>query len=598
MTFATPVRDMRFLLDHACGFDAVSQTGAFDDLSPDLVEAVLTEAGRFADEVLEPLNWPADQAGTRLENGQVITAAGFKEAYDQYVEAGWNGLAFPEAHGGQGLPETLSLAVFEAMSAACTSFALNPLLTKSAVKAVLALGTDEQKALYLEKLVTAEWAGTMNLTEPHAGSDLSDLKTKAEPIGDGTYAITGSKIYISYGDHSLSDNIVHLVLARLPDAPEGTRGVSMFLVPKRLVHADGSLGVDNNVRCIGLEHKLGQHAAPTCTLSFGEGGPSIGTLIGEENKGLRNMFIMMNAARIGVGAQGSALAERAYQKALSFAQERKQGRPFGVRDGDTIPIIQHPDVRRNLMTMKALTDASRAINYATMIAYDVSRHAADEETRQAAREREELLTPIAKSFGSDRGLEVTNIGVQIHGGMGFVEETGAAQHSRDIRITTIYEGTNGIQAIDLVGRKLAMAEGKLALDFLAEAEGLVASLRDAGDGRLNAMGDALGPQVSALRKTTEYVIEAINSNPEDALAAATPYQDQFGYVVGAFFLARSAQNAVALGVGSEEAAFYEARTQIATFYMDNILPRAAGFVPAVKAGADATRPIDPALLTG
>jgi alkylation response protein AidB-like acyl-CoA dehydrogenase len=595
MTYQTPVRDMHFLLENAAGFDAVRKTGAFDDLSADLIEAVLAEVGKFADDVVAPLNRVSDTEGARLENGKVFTPSGFQAAYDQYVEAGWNALAFPEEFGGQGLPQSLALLVSDALFAACLSFSMGTCLTTGAVKALLAYGSDEQKALYLPKMVSGEWTGTMNLTEPHAGSDLSGLKTKATPRGDGTYEITGNKIYISFGDHDLAENICHLVLARLPDAPEGTRGISMFLVPKYLVKEDGSLGAFNNVRCIGIEHKMGQHGSPTCSLAYGEGGPSIGTLVGKEHEGLRNMFVMMNAARIDVGMQGVAVAERAFQQALAFAQERKQGRPFGVKSGDVIPISGHADVRRNLMTMKALTEAGRAICYANMVAYDVAHQSPEEATARAAKEREELLTPISKGFGTDRAIEVANIGIQVHGGMGFVEETGAAQHYRDVRIAAIYEGTNGIQAIDLAGRKLGMGSGKLAYDFLDEVEALAAELAEQENAELSKLAGSLAREALRLRETTEYMVSAMSENTDAGLAGATPYLDQFGYVAGGFYLARAAQAAMRK---DPDDAYHRSKLQIAAFYMDNILPRASGLAPAVLSGADAIAPIEPSLLAG
>ena len=592
MTYHTPVRDMKFTLDHAAGFEAVRQTGAFDDLSDDMVEAILAEAGKLADEVWAPLNWASDQHGARLENGKVFTTPGFKEAYQAYVDGGWNGLAFPEAHGGQAMPATLALAVFDALCGACLSLGMGTSLTTGAVKALLAHGSEQQQRLFLPKMVSGEWAGTMNLSEPQAGSDLSNLKCKAEPLGDGTYKITGTKIWISYGDHDLTENICHLVLARLPDAPEGTRGVSMFLVPKFRVNDDGSLGQSNDVKVVGIEEKLGQHGSPTCVMSYGDNGECVGTLVGEENAGLRNMFVMMNAARIDVGMQAVSVSEAAFQRALEYAEGRVQGRPFGVKSGDQIAIIEHPDVRRNLYTMKALIEASRAICYANMVAYDVSHRSPDADAMAAAKEREELLTPLSKSFSSDRAMEVTNIGIQIHGGMGFVEETGAAQHFRDARICSIYEGTNGIQAIDLVGRKLGMKGGKLAYDFLSEVEANGASLRDSGDARLQRAGARLAEEAERLRETTVWMVTAMQTNPEAGLAGATPYQEQFGYVAGGHYLLKAARAAAGLA----DAAYGDAKIQIASFYADNLLPRAAGLAPAVSAGAETVAPIEPELL--
>ena len=594
MTYHTPVRDMKFLLDHAAGFDAVRATGAFDDLSDELVESILGEAGKLADEVFAPLNWPSDQQGAKLENGKVFTTPGFKEAYQAYVEGGWNGVAFPEAFGGMNLPATLALAVFDALCGACISLTMGTSLTTGAVKALLAHGSDEQKALFLPKMVSGEWSGTMNLSEPQAGSDLSNLKCKAEPLGDGTYKITGTKIWISYGDHDLVENICHLVLARLPGAPEGTRGVSMFLVPKYRVNPDGSLGQSNDVRVVGIEEKLGQHGSPTCVMSYGDDGECLGTLVGEENRGLTNMFVMMNAARVDVGMQGASCGEAAFQHALAYAQDRIQGRRFGVKTGDQISIIEHPDVRRNLYTMKALTEASRAICYANMVAYDVAHREADPDKAAAAKEREELLTPLSKSFSTDRGMEVTNIGIQIHGGMGFVEETGAAQFWRDARIAPIYEGTNGIQAIDLVGRKLGMGQGKLAYDFLEEVQANAEALKASGHEGLARAGAVLADEADRLHHTTQWMVAAMTTNPESGLAGATPYQDQFGYVTGGHYLLTAALSA------SKDAPsdYHEAKIATAVFYAENLLPRAAGLAPAVTAGAQTVAPIEPALLAG
>ncbi len=599
MTYTTPVRDMQFVLNHMADFDAVRMTGAFDDLSHDLVEAVLLEAGKLADNVIAPMNRDADLNGARLENGVVYTSPGFKEAYQQYVEGGWNALAFPEEFGGQGLPQSLALTVSDTLFAACLGFSMGTTLTTGAVKALLAYGSDKQKRLYLPKMVTGEWTGTMNLTEPHAGSDLSNLRTKATPVGDGRYKINGTKIYISYGDHDLAENICHLVLARLPDAPEGTRGISMFLVPKFHVNDDGSLGGRNDAKVTGLEEKLGQHGSPTCSMAYGDSGECYGTLVGREHEGMKNMFVMMNAARIDVGMQGGSLSERAFQAALAFATERKQGRAHGVKSGEPVEIYQHPDVRRNLYTMKAFTDASRAICYAAMVAHDVGRRSLNAETAQLAREREDLLTPIAKSFSTDRGNEVTSIGVQVHGGMGFVEEAGAAQHMRDVRISAIYEGTNGIQAIDLAGRKLAMGGGKLARDFIIEVRKNAAGLAASSNRDLQEIGKRLHHAATSLEGTTDWMIDAMARDPQDSLAGATPYQDQFGYVAGGHYLAKGALAAAKLAEeASGSAAYYQSKIAIARFYADNLLPRAEGLVPAVSAGAAPLAPMEPGLLVG
>lgn len=606
MTYTSPIRDIKFALDHMAGFAAVQNTGAFEDLSDDLVEAVLGEAGKLADNVVAPLNWVSDQQGATLENGAVRTTPGFRAAYEQMVEGGWNGLAFPSGHGGQGLPMSLALSVSDIFSGACLSLQLFNILTTGAVKALLAVGTEAQKALYLPKLITGEWSGTMNLTEPQSGSDLSGIATKAEPagvaeMGENRYLISGSKIFITGGEQDLSDNICHLVLARLPDAPEGTRGISMFLVPKYHVNEDGSLGVRNDVKCTGIEEKLGQHGSPTCSLSFGDDGACYGTLLGKENEGLRNMFIMMNSARIEVGIQGVACAERSFQTALAYAQERRQGRAPGVRSGEYVSIIQHPDVRRMVYTQKALTEASRAICYATMVSYDLARHAPDATTRIAAKEREELLTPIAKSWSTDRAMETTNLGIQVHGGMGFVEESQAAQPMRDARICPIYEGTNGIQAIDLIGRKLGMGAGKLAYDFIEEVQQHAATLMDTAQADLQVIGKGLANAAKKLSETTGWMVAAMADKQadglEDALAGATPYQDQFGYVAGAYYLAKGAMAAEGLKDQARDVAYLQTKITTARFYTDNILPRAEALAPVVMAGRETLAPIDPALLS-
>ncbi|MGE0409197.1 MAG: acyl-CoA dehydrogenase [Amphiplicatus sp.] len=598
MTYATPVRDMRFTLDHAAGFDSLAR-GAFPDLSGDLVEAILGEMAKFCDEVVAPLNETSDRNGARLENGVVRTSPGFKEAYAQFVEGGWGGLAAPEEWGGQGLPFVLATALADALNAACMSFAIGASLTASAVKALLHAGTEEQKRLFLPKLVSGEWTGTMNLTEPQAGSDLSAIRAKAEPVGDGRYKISGQKIFITYGDHDLAANIVHLVLARLPDAPEGTAGISMFIVPKNHVEADGSIGARNDVACLKLEEKMGLHGSPTCVMAYGEKGECYGLLLGEENKGLKNMFIMMNAARLDVGVQGVGVAERAYQRALSFAQERRQGRAPGVKSGDMIPIYEHPDVRRMLYTMKSYVEAARAICYANAVAYDLARRAPDAEARQKAKALEELLTPISKAWSTDRANDVASLGVQVHGGMGYIEETGAAQHVRDARIAAIYEGTNGVQAIDLVGRKLQGDGGAAARAFIQNAREQAILMKAGKRGDLQAIGIRLEEAASALQSSTDYLLQAAAKDQEDVLAGATPYLRQFGDLAGGYYLARGAM-AAALAAKEKGAAkkWLESKIAIARFYAENTLAAAPGLVPAVTAGAAALARLDPDALTG
>ncbi|WP_411816246.1 acyl-CoA dehydrogenase [Hyphococcus sp. DH-69] len=584
MTFQTPIRDMRFLLDHAAGFGVLEKTGAYPELSEDLVAAILEEMGKFCDQVIAPLNEVSDREGAVLENGVVRTSPGYKEAYQQYVEGGWSSLAFPEEFGGQGLPSTLAVALVDALNAACMSFAIGTTLTTGAVKAILHAATDEQKKLYLEKMVTGEWTGTMNLTEPSAGSDLSAVRAKAEPVGDGTYKISGQKIFITYGDHDMTDNVIHLVLARLPDAPEGTAGISMFLVPKFHVNEDGSLGARNDAHCIKLEEKMGLHGSPTCVMAFGDNGDCIGTLLGEENKGLRNMFVMMNSARLDVGMQGVGIAERGYQRALAYAQDRKQGRAPGVKSGEMIAIYEHPDVQRMVYSMKALTDASRAICYANAVAYDLAHSSPDEETRQKAKALEGLLTPISKAWSTDRANEVTSIGVQVHGGMGYIEETGAAQHMRDARIAAIYEGTNGIQAIDLVGRKLQGDGGAAVKDFIAEVRSEAKLLEAANRDDLTHIGARLLAAADALTASTEWLLDAAGKDQAAVLAGATPYLKQFGNVAGGYYLARGAKAAALYINEGEDRDYYEAKIAIAHFYADNYLTEAVSVTDSVTAG--------------
>ncbi|MGZ3310790.1 MAG: acyl-CoA dehydrogenase family protein, partial [Xanthobacteraceae bacterium] len=467
MTYRAPVDDIAFALRNAAGFGPALAEGLYGDLSDDVIQAVLEEAGRFATDILAPLNPIGDQYGAQFKDGTVTTAPGWKEAYRAWTRAGWNGLAAPTQWGGQGLPQAVNAACIEMWNSAAMAFGLGPILTMAGIDALLMHGSDELKRAYLPKLVSGDWMGTMQLTEPQAGSDVGALRTKAERAADGSYRITGQKIFITYGEHDLTDNIIHLVLARLPDAPPGTKGISLFLVPKFLLNTDGSPGQRNDARAHSIEHKLGIHASPTCTMVYGDRGGATGFLIGEENRGMACMFTMMNQARLSVGLQGVAIAERATQQALAYAHERRQGRANGASSGSS-PIIAHPDVKRMLLTMRALTRAARAICYATAVALDRAQRDPDDTARKAAHERASLLTPIAKAFSTDIGAEVASLGVQVHGGMGYVEETGAAQHYRDARIAPIYEGTNGIQAIDLVMRKLPLAGGATVEAYLGE----------------------------------------------------------------------------------------------------------------------------------
>ncbi len=600
MSYVAPIRDLRFALDEVAAMTALRATGGFDDLSDDVEGAVLEEAGRLAVDVLAPLNEVGDREGARLENGVVYTATGFKEAYAQYAEGGWQGLSFSTDVGGAGLPRAMALAVSEMVQSANMAFGLCPMLTLGAVEALAQHGTDEQRSLYLPKLVSGEWTGAMALTEPHAGSDVGALKTKAEPVGDGSYKIRGQKIWITYGDHDYTDNVAHLVLARLPGAPEGTKGISLFLVPKYLVNADGSLGSRNDMRCIGLEGKMGIHASPTCVMSYGDDTGALGYLIGEENAGMRMMFTMMNSARVNVGVQGVAIAERAYQRALAFAQDRRQGRTPEINgQGGEAPgrIIDHPDVRRMLLTMKAKIDAGRAMCFATAVAADFAEHAETDEDRAMARGREELLTPIAKAWCTDMGVEIASLGVQVHGGQGFVEEVGAAQHYRDARIAPIYEGTNGIQALDLVGRKLSMDDGAHAQAMIDDIAQTVEALETSSNADLHPIGGRLRAACDALNDATRWM-----SDPgvalTDRFAGATAYLSLFGDVVGGYFLgvgAVAGQRRLKMQEG--DPAFAQSKIDLARFYADTVLSCAPGKVSSIQPGAACVFAIPEALLS-
>jgi 3-(methylthio)propanoyl-CoA dehydrogenase len=590
MAYVAPVRDIAFSLQHVAGFDRLVETGAFPDLGIELVTQILEESGRLAADVLAPLNAPGDRHGTqRSDDGAVISPPGFAQAYQQFVEGGWQSVPFDPAHGGMGLPKVVALAVHEMIHAANMSFGLCPMLTLGAVEALSAHGTPEQQALYLPKLVTGQWSGTMNLTEPQAGSDVGALTSRAVPQGDGSYRIFGQKIYITWGEHDLAENIIHLVLARLPDAPPGNRGVSLFLVPKFLPDEAGNPGVRNDVTCIGLEHKMGIHASPTCTMSYGDSGDgATGWLIGQENKGLACMFTMMNSARLNVGLQGVAVGDAAFQKAWSYAQERKQGRAEGWTGAGPSPIFHHADVRRMLMTMKARIAAARGICHMTAVAADLAHLARSPEDRSAARAREELLTPIAKGWSTDTGVDVASLGVQIHGGMGFVEEGGAAQFYRDARIAAIYEGTNGIQAIDLVGRKLAHDQGAAMDSLIADISDTANSCKADPNSQVQWTGERLAEALSALEQASGWMRSAMAANDRrDGLAGATPFLKLSGDVVGGWALAKSALAASGLlRSGDGDAAWLTARIALAGFYAENVLAQAHGLLPSITAGAE------------
>ncbi len=595
-TYQAPLRDIRFVLEHVT---PLSELTALDDLShadPDLVAGLLEEAGRFAAEAIGPTNRDGDEQGATLVDGGVQTPESFKRVYQQYVEAGWGTIQHPAEFGGGAFPLTVANAVKELITSANMAFSLGPLLTTGAVYLLTHHGSEEQQQTFLPKMVSGEWAGTMNLTEPQAGSDVGAVTTKATPQDDGAYRITGQKIYITFGEHDLTDNIIHLVLARLPDAPPGTKGISLFIVPKFLVNDDGSLGERNDVQVVSLEHKLGIHASPTCTMAYGEGGDgAIGYLVGEPNTGMRGMFTMMNDARLGVGLQGLAIAERAYQESLAFAQERRQGRGPTSEPGEQSPIIEHADVRRMLLTMKASIEAIRGLCYANAHALDLAHHHPDETVRDHQQKLADLLTPMSKAWGTDLGVELTSLAIQVHGGMGYVEETGVAQHYRDARIAPIYEGTNGIQALDLVGRKLPYDGGAFVKGVLEDVRTTAADLPDA----CSDIAQALSDGVEVLQEATDWVF-ANSEDVNEVFAGATPYLRLFATVMGAWQLAKGAAAAVRLldagDTGSFDADFLEAKLTIARFYATQILPQVRGLLPAVTAGSEDLYAVTPAQL--
>ncbi len=559
MTYRAPVADIAFTLNHIAGFPKLIERGLFADLDMDTAQAVLEEAGRFATEELAPTNRASDEQGARLVNGEVVMPDGFTEAYRKWVESGWGSLPVPQAYGGQGLPFALSMAVTEMWNGANMAFGLNPLLTQAGVHAIIAHGSRDLQHKYLPKLVTGEWTGSMQLTEPHAGSDLRFLKTRAVPAGDGKYKITGTKIYITYGEHPMTENIIHMVLARLPDAPAGTKGISLFLIPKFFVNDDGSLGARNDVTCAKLEHKLGIHGSPTAVLNYGDHGGAIGWLVGEPNGGLKAMLTMMIEARIGVGIQGVGIAERAFQQALQYAHDRKQGTAGSAGVDEFVAIIEHPDVKRMLLSMKAKTSAARAICYATSVAMDIAHHSPDGAERQRALAEAALLTPVAKAYSTDIGVEVASEGVQVHGGMGYIEETGAAQHFRDARIATIYEGTNGIQAIDLVTRKLPSNGGETIESFIASLKGTAHGVKTSNEPAFGHMSECMEASIADLEESSRWLSRQLVENRPAALAGATPFLRLFGLASGGAYLAKGALAAVRGANGYHNSHVIEAR---------------------------------------
>jgi len=585
MSYIAPLKDMLFNIKYLANIDQVAQLPGMEDAGFDTAQAVLEEAAKFNEGVLSPLNWTADQTPTSWKDGVVTASPGFKEAFQQYTEAGWQGLQHPVAFGGQGLPKTIGSAVGEMQNSANMSFALLPLLTDGAIEALLTAGSEELNATYLEKLVSGQWTGTMNLTEPQAGSDLAAVRTRAEPQADGTFKIAGTKIFITWGEHDLAENIIHLVLARVVGAPEGVKGISLFVVPKFMLNKDGSVGARNDVQCVSIEHKMGIKASPTCVLQFGEQGGAVGYLVGQENRGLEYMFIMMNAARYGVGVQGIAIAQMAYQKAAAFAKDRIQSRPVDGSLKAAGPIIHHPDVKRMLMTMRAYTEGCRALSSVAAAAYDAAHHCSDAEIRKENETFYEFMVPLIKGFSTEMSLEVTSLGVQVHGGMGFIEETGCAQYYRDAKILTIYEGTTAIQANDLVGRKTSRDGGQTAKALAVQIETTEAALVATGTVDALVMARRLAAARLAFVDVVNFVAGNTKALPNDVFAGSVPYLMLAGNLMAGWQMGRAllvAQEALARG---EDVAFMQAKITTARFYADHLLTKAPGMRDAIVEGA-------------
>ncbi len=593
MSYIAPVKDYLFNLQHIAGLDQIAQMPGFEDAGLETAQAVIEECARFNQEVTAPLNWEGDLKPSSWKDGTVTTTPGFKEAYRQYREAGWQGLQHPSDFGGQNLPKAIGAACVEILNAANLSFALCPLLTDGAIEALLTAASDELKATYLDKLISGEWTGTMNLTEPQAGSDLAAVRTRAEPQADGTYKVFGTKIYITYGEHDMADNIVHLVLARVQGAPEGVKGISLFVVPKFLVNADGSLGARNDVHCVSIEHKMGIKASPTAVLQYGDHGGAVGYLVGQENRGLEYMFIMMNAARYAVGVQGIAVADRAYQRAVQYARDRVQSRPVDGSVKGAAPIIHHPDVRRMLMTMRAYTEGCRAMASAAAAAYDAAHNHPDADTRRQNQAFYEFLVPLVKGFSTEMSLEVTSLGVQVHGGMGFIEETGAAQHYRDAKILTIYEGTTAIQANDLVGRKTARDGGQTALAIAAHIAATEQQLAKRDHAAAHSMAKRLKAAREAFEQVVAFIAGNASSNPNVAFAGSVPYLMLSGNLMSGWQLGRSLLAALDELAQGHDTEFMKAKISTAHVYAEHILTQVPGIRDSILTGGDSV--IDMAL---
>ena len=581
--YQAPLEDINFTLTHIASLDDVAKLDGFQHADPATVEGILEEAGRFFSEVMAPLNRVGDEQGSTLGDSGVVTPDGFKDAYAKYVESGWPSVHFPEEWSGGGLPYTVGIVIQEMFKTANMAFSLCPMLTQGAADAIFEHGTPEQHGTYLDKLATGQWSGTMNLTEPQAGSDLGALRTRAERQDDGTYRLYGTKIFITWGDQDLTENVIHLVLARTPDASAGTRGISMFIVPKFVPDTEGNPGERNDIKIVSLEHKLGIHASPTCVVSFGDAGDgAVGYLLGEEQKGMRNMFTMMNVARIGVGLEGLAISEAAYQQARDFARDRVQGRKTGSDSAEEVAIVEHQDVRRMLLTLKAYTQAMRALLYYTAAETDFAGHTEDQKRRKLADDRVAVLTPLVKAWCTDLGVDMASLAIQVHGGMGYIEETGVAQLLRDSRIAPIYEGTNGIQAIDLLTRKLPLEDGAVVKGMISEMESLLGEL-DAHP-ELESFGTELGSALHALSDASEWMLTKLSAKDiDDALAGATPYLELFASVVSGWLVARGA--VAALSSSDRDSEFNTDWVNTARFYGEHLLPQTTGLLPTIKGGA-------------
>jgi 3-(methylsulfanyl)propanoyl-CoA dehydrogenase len=584
-TYEAPLDEMQFVIRELAGLDTLTALPEWRDIDVETVNAVLQEASRFASEVLAPLNQTGDQRGVICKDNHVITAPGFREAYRQYVTSGWSRLGFDEEYGGQSMPNLVGAAVQEMWKSANLAFSACFQLTQGAAEAIFQRSTEEQKKKYLPAIIEGRWTGTMNLTEPQAGSDLAAVRTRAVRQEDGSYRLFGQKIFITYGEHDLTENIIHLVLARTPDAPPGVKGISLFIVPKFLVNDDGTLGSRNDAFCLSVEHKLGIHGSPTCVLSYGDQGGAVGYLVGEENRGLEYMFTMMNVARISVGLEGVGIGERAYQQAREYARTRVQGRDVSGSDR-SVPIIRHPDVRRMLLLMKAQTEATRALAYVVVTARDLAGHHPDEQTRQRNQAFVELMTPVVKGWSTEAGIEIASLGIQVHGGMGYVEETGAAQHWRDARITTIYEGTTGIQANDLIGRKIARDHGRTIRAVLEEIRAFANQL-EGPDASLLSIKKNVVQGIDALAAATEFIVTNFQANPRKVMFGAVPFLKLFGIVAGGWQLARGAKiSATRLAEGKGDPTFYKAKIATARFFAEHVLTTAPGFAHTVIHGGE------------